>query len=701
MREMRMHKYDSQFKYPFEHLPVWGPQVNVKELSENYVEAETDDKASNAPPILDIDPGTKPPEDAEQKTSEAVANSANIAKNEEPEQSSKNKDAEASLDSPSEKSVSGGAEPENQELPASVSVSGEKPAPPKQPRMADLPPAESLTAETEAMPPQNIEEKKLEEPITESKPVETKETPDSVPENDVQAPMVAEAEKENKEELKHQTEDEEVPKDEITESKDETQEAKPDVSEVNEVIEQSKVDEPAEEPQETEPKETKDPVEEPVEEAAEDDTPEIESTTSSIFSAVKGLTSSVMNLLPEDLRDDEPPSGFAAADQVPSQPLQDAQEVPQREQITTPMPEDNIAVTAEPDAAETPGKGQAEDNVENVQAPPEIPSPTLPPQDLVDELTAEDTTARKPAETLHFTVPATPNPRDTPQTLEAVSKPEELPQSVETKLEEPEVPATVVPTVIPTEIPAIEQPEEPKEDLHLTASPAPSESPAPESTPLPEPASFQAVTETTQPAEIVPEEVSVTPKPELAIETVADAVPEVTEIPAVTEVPHEPEIPEPAPTEQSPEPEIPEPAPTQQPPEPTTHDDNDRDHSHHHHHHHHHHRHEELKDDSSAWSIIVVVKHLSATLMSFLPEHLQDSILDVDSALVFTGIIALMLVSICVPYFLIESILAVRPLKKQVVELNKSLWKVISLCVTYAQINTGRRTLNIMISVAG
>jgi len=103
-------------------------------------------------------------------------------------------------------------------------------------------------------------------------------------------------------------------------------------------------------------------------------------------------------------------------------------------------------------------------------------------------------------------------------------------------------------------------------------------------------------------------------------------------------------------------------------------------HSHHEHDHHshedHHHHHDrtEKTDDSS--SFILIVKHLSSTLLSFLPEHLQDTIIDVDDAFVLTGIIALTLVSICVPYFLIEGFFAVRPLKKKVVELNKSLWKV-------------------------
>lgn len=78
--------------------------------------------------------------------------------------------------------------------------------------------------------------------------------------------------------------------------------------------------------------------------------------------------------------------------------------------------------------------------------------------------------------------------------------------------------------------------------------------------------------------------------------------------------------------------------------------------------------------DSS--SVVVAMKHLSMTLLSWLPEALQDTILDVDDALLFTGIIALAIVSICVPYFLIEGYLSVRPLKKKVVELNKSLWKV-------------------------
>lgn len=104
-------------------------------------------------------------------------------------------------------------------------------------------------------------------------------------------------------------------------------------------------------------------------------------------------------------------------------------------------------------------------------------------------------------------------------------------------------------------------------------------------------------------------------------------------------------------------------------PELSTHEDE-------HHHHHHHHEHKK-SDDSESSSFIVVVKHLSSTLLSFLPEHLQDTILDVDDALVFTGIIALTLVSICVPYFLIEGFFSVRPLKKKVVELNKSLWKVL------------------------
>jgi hypothetical protein len=71
-----------------------------------------------------------------------------------------------------------------------------------------------------------------------------------------------------------------------------------------------------------------------------------------------------------------------------------------------------------------------------------------------------------------------------------------------------------------------------------------------------------------------------------------------------------------------------------------------------------------------------VIKHLSSTLINFLPEHLQDTILDVNDALVFTGIIALTLISICVPYFFIETFLSVRPLKKKVTELNKTLWKV-------------------------
>ncbi|CAL8090423.1 unnamed protein product [Orchesella dallaii] len=99
-------------------------------------------------------------------------------------------------------------------------------------------------------------------------------------------------------------------------------------------------------------------------------------------------------------------------------------------------------------------------------------------------------------------------------------------------------------------------------------------------------------------------------------------------------------------------------------------------HQHHHHQHHHHsHGHKEpnYKENSS---IILVIKHLSSTLLSFLPEHLQDTILDVDDALVFTGIIALTLVSICVPYYLIEGYINGATLKKKVVELNKSLWKV-------------------------
>ncbi|ODN02572.1 Transport and Golgi organization protein 1, partial [Orchesella cincta] len=98
-------------------------------------------------------------------------------------------------------------------------------------------------------------------------------------------------------------------------------------------------------------------------------------------------------------------------------------------------------------------------------------------------------------------------------------------------------------------------------------------------------------------------------------------------------------------------------------------------HDHHDHHHHHHHHHPDQNDKENS-SIVIVIKHLSSTLLSFLPEHLQDTILDVDDALVFTGIIALTLVSICVPYFLIEGYMSGRDMKKKVVELNKSLWKV-------------------------
>lgn len=110
------------------------------------------------------------------------------------------------------------------------------------------------------------------------------------------------------------------------------------------------------------------------------------------------------------------------------------------------------------------------------------------------------------------------------------------------------------------------------------------------------------------------------------------------------------------------------------------HNDNQQNdnHDHHHHHHRHHHRHSHdlFKDSNETSSLVLVIKHLSSTLLSFLPEPLQDTILDVDDALVLTGIIALTLVSICVPYFLIEGYMSVRPLKKKVVELNKSLWKV-------------------------
>lgn len=75
-------------------------------------------------------------------------------------------------------------------------------------------------------------------------------------------------------------------------------------------------------------------------------------------------------------------------------------------------------------------------------------------------------------------------------------------------------------------------------------------------------------------------------------------------------------------------------------------------------------------------TMILAMRHLSSSLISFLPEHLQDTILDVNDALVFTGIIALTLVSICVPYFFIETWLSARPLKKKVTDLNKTLWKV-------------------------
>lgn len=82
-------------------------------------------------------------------------------------------------------------------------------------------------------------------------------------------------------------------------------------------------------------------------------------------------------------------------------------------------------------------------------------------------------------------------------------------------------------------------------------------------------------------------------------------------------------------------------------------------------------------DDSG---VVMAMKYLSTLLISFLPEHLQDSILDVDDALVLTGIIALTLVSICVPYFIVEGFFSVRPLRKKVVELNNSLWKVRVFC---------------------
>ncbi|OXA61669.1 transport and Golgi organization protein 1 [Folsomia candida] len=107
---------------------------------------------------------------------------------------------------------------------------------------------------------------------------------------------------------------------------------------------------------------------------------------------------------------------------------------------------------------------------------------------------------------------------------------------------------------------------------------------------------------------------------------------------------------------------------------PTYSEDHHHDHDHGDHDHQHSHSDQGINKDTS--SFIVIAKHLSSTLLSFLPEHLQDTILDVDDALVFTGIIALTLVSICVPYFLIEGFFSVRPLKKKVVELNKSLWKV-------------------------
>ena len=108
-------------------------------------------------------------------------------------------------------------------------------------------------------------------------------------------------------------------------------------------------------------------------------------------------------------------------------------------------------------------------------------------------------------------------------------------------------------------------------------------------------------------------------------------------------------------------------------------EEHDHDHDHHHHDHehdHHHHEHRLPEPDASGSSFIFVIKHLSSTLINFLPEHLQDTILDVNDALVFTGIIALTLISICVPYFFIETFLSVRPLKKKVTELNKTLWKV-------------------------
>jgi hypothetical protein len=100
-------------------------------------------------------------------------------------------------------------------------------------------------------------------------------------------------------------------------------------------------------------------------------------------------------------------------------------------------------------------------------------------------------------------------------------------------------------------------------------------------------------------------------------------------------------------------------------------------HNHNHHDHGHSHSHSERSPDTDdTSSFVIIAKHLSSTLLSFLPEHLQDTILDVDDALVLVGIIALTLVSICVPYFLIDGFFAVRPLKKKVVDLNKSLWKV-------------------------